>query len=159
MPKPASGWQENEKVSAYRELAREVLEIVDVYNARAQWFESKNEAHIAIEYRQLAQEAVARAQRYNSLAELAENTHKNDAIETQEREKVKAEDDLWVAPRHSLKGPTGERAWDNRVGGPPNSSKFLELADIALGLKKRTPYKKRVAAGAHVTTKTERYSK
>jgi hypothetical protein len=70
-----------------------------------------------------------------------------------------AEDDLWVAPSHSLKGPTGQRAWDNRVGGPPSSSKFLELADIALGLKKHTPYKKRVAAGTHVTTKTKPYLK
>jgi hypothetical protein len=73
--------------------------------------------------------------------------------------KADAEDGLWVAPRHSLKGPTGQRAWDNPIGGPPSSSKFLELADIALGLKKRTPYKKTLAAGAHVTTKTEPYSK
>jgi hypothetical protein len=72
---------------AYRQLAREALEIVGVYSARAEWFEQKGEAHIAIEYRQLAQEAVARAQRYNSLADLAETTNKSNAEETQKREK------------------------------------------------------------------------
>ena len=40
---------------------------------------------------------------------------------------------LWVAPRYSLKGPAGERAWENRVGGAPSNSRFLELADIAMG--------------------------
>src|SRR6185437_15237566 len=44
--------------------------------------------------------------------------------------------DLWVAPRHSLKGPAAERAWENRPGGPPNSRRYLELADLALGVKK-----------------------
>jgi len=44
--------------------------------------------------------------------------------------------DLWAAPRYSLKGPRGERAWENRLGGPPSSNRFLELADVALGLKK-----------------------
>jgi hypothetical protein len=34
--------------------------------------------------------------------------------------------DLWIAPRYSLKGPAGERAWENRPGGAPNSSRFLE---------------------------------
>lgn len=67
--------------------------------------------------------------------------------------------DLWIAPRYSLKGPTGERAWENRPGGPPNSSRFLELADIALGIKKPTVKKKKAAAAsAHQTSKTEPYS-
>lgn len=67
--------------------------------------------------------------------------------------------DLWIAPRYSLKGPAGERAWENRPGGAPNSSRFLELADIALGVKKSVPRKKRTsAAGAHQTGKTEPYS-
>jgi hypothetical protein len=67
--------------------------------------------------------------------------------------------DLWVAARYSLKGPAGERAWENRLGGPPNSSRFLELADIAMGLKKPEPKKRKsTAAGAHdVTSKTEPY--
>jgi hypothetical protein len=42
---------------------------------------------------------------------------------------------LWLAPRSSLKGPAGERAWGNRPGDPPSNNRFLELADIALGLK------------------------
>jgi hypothetical protein len=66
---------------------------------------------------------------------------------------------LWIASRHSLKGPAGERAWENRPGGVPTSSRFLELADIALGLKKPDPHKKkRVTSSAHDTTKTEPYS-
>ena len=67
--------------------------------------------------------------------------------------------DLWIAPRYSLKGPAGERAWENRPGGPPNSSRFLELADIALGIKKPTAKKKKTPASrAHQTAKTEPYS-
>jgi hypothetical protein len=65
--------------------------------------------------------------------------------------------DLWVAARYSLKGPAGERAWENRLGGPPNSSRFLELADIAMGLKKPEPKRRKCAAtGAHdIASKTE----
>jgi hypothetical protein len=51
-------------------------------------------------------------------------------------------DGLWIAPRYSLKGPAGDRAWENRSGGAPSSNKFLELADIALGIKKPAPKKK-----------------
>jgi hypothetical protein len=43
--------------------------------------------------------------------------------------------ELWIAPRYSLKGPKGERAWENRAGGPSSNSRFLELADIADGNK------------------------
>jgi hypothetical protein len=65
---------------------------------------------------------------------------------------------LWIAPRYSLKGPAGERAWENRRGGVPTSTRFLELADIALGLKKPGPHKKKpVTVSAHDTTKTEPY--
>jgi hypothetical protein len=66
--------------------------------------------------------------------------------------------DLWIAPRYSLKGPAGERAWENRPGGAPNSSRFLELADIALGTKKPSPKKKKTSSNAHQTGKTEPYS-
>ena len=49
--------------------------------------------------------------------------------------------------RSLLKGANGDRAWENRPGGVPNSSMFLELADLALGLKKPEPRKKKAAAG------------
>ena len=66
--------------------------------------------------------------------------------------------DLWINPRSNLKGPDGNRAWDN--GGniaPSSGSRFLELADIALGLKK-PPRKKKAAAaaqGVQTAEKTE----
>ena len=70
-----------------------------------------------------------------------------------------SDDGLWVSPRSLLKGVAGERAWENRPGGVPNSSRFLELADLALGLKKPEPRKKRAAAGStHISTKTDPYS-
>jgi hypothetical protein len=66
---------------------------------------------------------------------------------------------LWIAPHHSLKGANGERAWENRRGGPPNSSRFIELADIALGLKKPAPRRRKTVVTARVTSsKTEPYS-
>jgi hypothetical protein len=75
------------------------------------------------------------------------------------RKETDAGSDLWIAPRYSLKGPAGERAWENRPGGPPNSNRLLELADIALGLKKPGPRKPNAAtAGTHVTSKKEPYS-
>jgi hypothetical protein len=75
--------------------------------------------------------------------------------------KAETSDAVWIAPRYSLKGPNGERAWENRPGGPPHSSKFLELADVALGLKKPVVKKRKGAAdGIHVTTnKTEPYTR
>jgi len=70
------------------------------------------------------------------------------------------ENESWIAPRYSLKGPAGERAWENRAGGPPSSSRFLELADIALGLIKPAPQKKKktLTTSAHDTKKSEPYS-
>jgi hypothetical protein len=67
------------------------------------------------------------------------------------------EDELWIAPRYSLKGATGDRAWENRPGGPPNGQRMLELADIALGLKKPEPKKKLRGGGPHELRKTEPY--
>jgi len=64
--------QETPQVAAYRDLAREALDSVAVYNARAQWFECSGNETLAIEYRQLAQDALNRAQRYKDLADLAE---------------------------------------------------------------------------------------
>jgi hypothetical protein len=68
-------------------------------------------------------------------------------------------EELWIAPRYSLKGPAGERAWENRAGGAPSSSRYLELADIALGLRKTAPHrKKNQPPSAHDRTKTEPYA-
>ena len=44
---------------------------------------------------------------------------------------------LWIARRNSIKSPTGKSAWENLPGSSPSSNRFLELADVALGLKKR----------------------
>ena len=68
---------------------------------------------------------------------------------------------LWINPRSNLKGPEGNRAWDNQGNiSPTSGARFLELADIALGLKKSAPKKKKTsAAGTHATSeKTEPYS-
>jgi hypothetical protein len=71
-----------------------------------------------------------------------------------------SDDGLWIAPKYNLKGPAGERAWENRPGGPPNSGRLLELADIALGLKKpSTKKRKHTTTGTHDTTKKEPYSR
>ena len=71
--------------------------------------------------------------------------------------------DLWINPRSNLKGPEGTRAWDNQGNISPSSgTRFLELADIALGIKKPTPKKKKAAAaGVGIQPpagKTEPYS-
>ena len=72
--------------------------------------------------------------------------------------KKKNTDELWVAPNYSLKGPAGERAWENRRGGIPSNSRYLELADIALGLKKPATRKPRKIGATHATAKKEPYS-
>ena len=79
---------------------------------------------------------------------------------TRNNDNVKRDDaspGVWVNPNHSLKGANGERAWDNRRGGLPNSSRFLEMADIALGLKKPIP-KMTQRRSIHETTKRDPYT-
>ena len=58
---------------------------------------------------------------------------------------------LWIAEKYSLKGPAGDRAWENRPGGVPSNSRFLELADIALGIKKPHVKKGKTSASPHST--------
>lgn len=43
---------------------------------------------------------------------------------------------VWTNPAVSLKGPAGNRAWDHHPLAPPTAARFLELADVALGVKK-----------------------
>jgi hypothetical protein len=63
-------------------------------------------------------------------------------------------------PRDTVsKGQPVKGVWENRPGGPPNSSRLLELADIAVGLKKPSPKKrKHSTTGTHETAKKEPYS-
>ena len=77
----------NSQVSAYRDLAREALDGVAVYNARAQWFECSGNAILAGEYRQLSKEALERAQRYKELADLAEKRVMHSRLEREKRAK------------------------------------------------------------------------
>jgi hypothetical protein len=70
----------------------------------------------------------------------------------------KDKSDLWIAPQYSLKGPNGERAWENRPGGAPSNNRYLELADIALGLKKPDLKKRRPQPATHHAKKTKPYS-
>ena len=50
--------------------------------------------------------------------------------------------DLWISPRLNMRGPEGNRGF-SRDGNitPGDGARFLELADIALGLKKPQPIK------------------
>lgn len=74
-----------------------------------------------------------------------------------EKHKKPAREELWVAPRYSLKGQSGDHAWDKHVSGLPSHSRYLELADIAMGTKKPEPFKKRKTS-PHQIGKTEPYS-
>jgi hypothetical protein len=69
--------------------------------------------------------------------------------------------DLWISPRFTLKGQNGDRAWDHRQVGNPGSARFLELADIALGMRKPESKKKgtHAASPVHVTGKPEPYTR
>ena len=72
--------------------------------------------------------------------------------------------EMWINPKSSLRGTDGNRAWDHRtVGDPTNGARFLELADLALGLKKSDSRKKKAAAAGasvhQVSEKTEPYSR
>ncbi len=51
--------------------------------------------------------------------------------------------ELWISPRFTLKGQSGDRAWDHRQIASPGSARFLELADVALGVKKHEGRRKK----------------
>lgn len=71
------------QIESYRALAKEALESVAIYNARAQWFECSGNVALAAEYRLLSQEALTRATRYKELADAAER-HSGVAPESKE---------------------------------------------------------------------------
>ena len=78
---------------------------------------------------------------------------------SKKNKKKSTENNLWIAARFSMKGNDGDRAWDERRGGPPNGSRYLEYADIALGLKKVEPRKQRTTPrSTHDLAKTDPYS-
>jgi len=65
---------------------------------------------------------------------------------------------LWVNPRSNLKS---ENRWGERNLSPGTGERFLELADIALGLRKPHHPKKAVPSvtgAAHTIRKTGPYS-
>jgi hypothetical protein len=71
MPDPAKH-KKLSRAQSYRDLAQQALSIVATYKAQAKRFDAAGDGQIVAEYRQLAQEARARAERYQALAELAE---------------------------------------------------------------------------------------
>lgn len=58
--------------------------------------------------------------------------------------------DLWINPRSNLRGPDGDRGRGTQGNISPSSgSRFLELGDIALGLKHPRPKRKKAATAAN----------
>jgi hypothetical protein len=53
------------------------------------------------------------------------------------------EPDLWIAPRNSPEGPASRTPWECRPHEVPSANRILELADLALGLKRAEPKRKR----------------
>jgi hypothetical protein len=51
--------------------------------------------------------------------------------------------EMWINPNSTFKGTRG---WESRAGGTSSNSRYLDLADIALGLKKPEGRKKKTAA-------------
>jgi len=64
------------RAEGYRELAMQAINSVTAYRTKAEQYASQGEAEIAAEYQQLANEAIARAERYLRLADFAEQNSK-----------------------------------------------------------------------------------
>jgi len=54
--------------------------------------------------------------------------------------------DLWIAPSFSLKQKPRQSGWELRRAEPPESNKFLELADVAFGSKMPEKHKRKRTA-------------
>ncbi|HEY2390748.1 MAG TPA: hypothetical protein VGK22_06215 [Candidatus Angelobacter sp.] len=64
---------------------------------------------------------------------------------------------LWVRPSTADR-KDGHKGINHNLETIPSNSRFLELADIALGLKKPEKKKKARIGALHTETKTEPYS-
>jgi len=60
--------------------------------------------------------------------------------------KTYSKDDLWIAPRLSFKRNVVQSDWKLSRAEASESNKFLELADIALGLRTTEKWKRKTAA-------------
>jgi len=60
--------------------------------------------------------------------------------------KTYSKDDLWIAPRLSFKRNVVQGDWKLSRAEASESNKFLELADIALGLRTTQRWKKKAIA-------------
>lgn len=64
--------------------------------------------------------------------------------------------DLWINPRRNVRGIDGNRAWDTQGNiSSSTGARFLELADIALGIKKVDHKKKKEARLHPVSSKSK----
>jgi len=114
----------NPQIAVYRDLAREALESVAVYNARAQWFERSGNQALANEYLQLSHEALERAQRYKELADLADEQLKRLRFETLGTPITEKIGETVVMPinKHESKRTLKERSSGERTAGEPTPS-------------------------------------
>ena len=59
-----------------------------------------------------------------------------DRHEDDSKKAIESDGDLWIAAGHSLNGPLWGPPWKNHPNRSRDGGRFLELADILLGLKK-----------------------
>jgi hypothetical protein len=70
--------------------------------------------------------------------------------------KYDLEKDLWVNPHSNIRGPERNRAWDKQGNiSPDRGSRFLALADIALGISKAAKNRKALLSHHNWTGKNE----
>jgi hypothetical protein len=75
------------------------------------------------------------------------------------RSKREKDEEVWINPKFSLKGADGDRGFEHRHRlGDAKVSRILELADIALGLKKPPQKTKRHFATGVKEPKIDPYS-
>jgi len=65
---------------------------------------------------------------------------------TKDSKKTYSKDDLWIAPRLSFKRNVVQGDWKLSRTEPSESNRFLELADVALGLRTSERRKRKAIA-------------